>query len=155
MSTRVLLVCMGNICRSPLAEGILREQAKAQGKDIFTDSAGTYGGHSGDAPDARARKTAKKHGFSIDDLRARQITAEDFHDFDHILVADARNHAAVMAKAPGNARARVAYMLDTHPDVAKGKLPRELPDPYYGDEADFERVHTLLQEALIAWVAAL
>ena len=155
MSVRVLLVCMGNICRSPLAEGVVREQAKKQGKRIITDSAGTYGGHSGDAPDIRARKVAKAYGFSIDDLRARQIRAQDFHDFDVILVADAHNHAAVSAKAPAGARARIAYMLDSHPDVQAGKVPRELPDPYYGDEADFEHVLALLDKALSAWVAGL
>ncbi|MDO4777451.1 MAG: low molecular weight protein-tyrosine-phosphatase [Cardiobacteriaceae bacterium] len=155
MTVRVLLVCMGNICRSPLAEGILRHHAARLGKAVATDSAGTYGGHRGDPPDSRARKVAKAHGISIDDLRARTIRAEDFHEFDHILVADDVNHAAVSALAPSKARAQIAYMLDRHPGVQSGRVPRELPDPYYGDLRDFEHVHALLDEALAAWLEAL
>ncbi|MDO5090063.1 MAG: low molecular weight protein-tyrosine-phosphatase [Cardiobacteriaceae bacterium] len=151
MTTRVLLVCMGNICRSPLAEGILRHHAARLGKDVQTDSAGTYGGHIGDPPDARARQVAKAHGFSIDDLRARTLSAQDFHDFDHILVADATNFAAVKRLAPANARARIAYMLERHPHMAGS----EVPDPYYGDIRDFEHVHALLDAGLVAWLEAL
>lgn len=153
--TRVLLVCMGNICRSPLAEGILRHHAKLQGKDIGTDSAGTYGGHRGNPPDSRARAVAKAHGLSIDDLRARTISSRDFHDFDHILVADARNYSAVSALIPEGARAKIAFMLEHHPAVQSGAISHELPDPYYGDNRDFEQVYALLDEAIAAWVAAL
>ena len=155
MTTRVLLVCMGNICRSPLAEGILRHHAARLGKNIETDSAGTYGGHRGDPPDSRAQKVAKVHGIRIDDLRARTLSAQDFHDFDHILVADDVNFTAIKRLAPANARAKIAYMLDSHPEVQSGRVPRELPDPYYGDLGDFEHVHALLDEALVAWLEAL
>ena len=149
---RVLLVCMGNICRSPLAEGLLRHHAARLGKPLATDSAGTYGGHSGEPADSRARAVAKAHGLSIDDLRARALCRDDFYQFDHILVADDRNYRAVLAKKPADSRAHIAYMLDSHPDVDSGKIPRELPDPYYGDDSDFEHVYALLDTALAAWV---
>lgn len=153
--TRVLLVCMGNICRSPVAEGIVRHYAAQRGKTVFTDSAGTYGGHEGEPPDSRAIQTAKSRGIDISDLRARPLRAEDFADFDIILVADEANYRAALARKPANARAHLGYMLDWHPDVATGKLPREVPDPYYGGRKDFEHVHNLLDTALAAWVDTL
>lgn len=149
---RVLLVCLGNICRSPLAQGIVRHHAARLHKAIATDSAGTYGGHHGDAPDARARAVAKAHGISIDDLRARRIRPSDFANFDYILVADRSNYEDVCALAPADSRATIAYMLD--PEGKSGAAP-PVPDPYYGDKNDFEQVYQMLDRALGAWVERL
>lgn len=152
---RVLMVCMGNICRSPLAEGIARHHATRLGKEISVDSAGTYGGHVGDPPDSRAQDVAKARGVNIADLRARKLTAQDFFDFDWILVADDINYRAAQALMPKDATACLGYLLDSHPDVQSGQLARELPDPYYGSRRDFESVYDLLDAALSAWVEKL
>lgn len=149
---RALMVCMGNICRSPLAEGIARHHGARLHKDLSVDSAGTYDGHVGDPPDPRAQHVAKAHGLDISGLRARKLTAQDFLDFDWILVADDVNYRAAQAIMPSHARAKLAYLLDAHPDVQSGRLSRELPDPYYGDRRDFEHVYDLLDKALSAWV---
>lgn len=152
---RALMVCMGNICRSPLAEGIARHHGARLHKDLSVDSAGTYGGHVGDPPDYRAQQVAKAHGLDISTLRARKLTAQDFLDFDWILVADDVNYRAAKTLMPSNARAKLAYVLDDHPEVQSGRLSRELPDPYYGDYRDFEQVYALLDKALSAWVEKL
>jgi protein-tyrosine phosphatase len=140
--TRVLFVCMGNICRSPLAEGIARVRARAAGLDFEFDSAGTHAYHVGEPPDPRAREVARRRGTPIDDLRARQATAADFRDFDLILAADRSNLAALERIRPGDARAEVALLLP------KSGRTGEVPDPYYGDEAGFESVFDLLDDAL-------
>ena len=101
---RLLLVCMGNICRSPMAEGILRARAKAQGLVLHLDSAGTHDYHRGQAPDHRARAVAAQRGAPIDDLRARRIEAVDFARFDHVLVADGDNLAALRERFGAAAR---------------------------------------------------
>ncbi len=148
----ILFVCMGNICRSPLAEGIVRVDAQAAGAALRLDSAGTLGFHRGEAPDPRARAVARRHGRPIDDLRARQVRAEDFREFDLILAADRDNLAVLQRLAPAEADAEIALLLDWCgvDDAA------EVPDPYYGDERGFESVYQLLATAskgLLARVA--
>ena len=143
MSTpRLLLVCMGNICRSPMAEGILRARAKAQGLVLLLDSAGTHDYHRGQAPDPRARAVAAQRGAAIDDLRARRIEAVDFARFDHVLVADGDNLDALRQRF-GAAAAKAERLLGfagVSPEI-------DVPDPYYGSSRDFEAVADLLERA--------
>jgi len=144
--TRVLFVCMGNICRSPLAEGLARARARDAGLDWSFDSAGIESYHVGAAPDPRARALARRRGTAIDDLRARQVCREDFERFDLILAADRRNLAALQRLGPAAGGARVALLLDWTGLEPQG----EVPDPYYGGEQDFEQVYLLLERAIDA-----
>ena len=141
---KILMVCTGNICRSPMAEGIARFLLQAAGRDdISVDSAATLPYHTGDAPDPRARRVMRAHGMPIDDLRARVFNLDDFNRFDRILVADRRNYQDVTALASDDAqRSKVGFMLETLPDSPA------LPDPYLGQAEDFERTFTLLEQAL-------
>ena len=142
---KILMVCMGNICRSPMAEGVARYLLREMGRDdVILDSAGTHAAyHKGDAPDPRARRVMRAHGMPIDDLRARVFNLDDFNRFDRILVADRRNYQDVTALASDDAqRSKVGFMLETLPDSP------ELPDPYLGQAEDFERTFTLLERAL-------
>ena len=143
---RILFVCLGNICRSPMAEGIARALLKAAKRDdISVDSAATHAYHTGDAPDPRARRTMRAHNMPIDDLRARPLITEDFAAFDLILVADRGHYRHLSALAPdAAAHAKIGFMLDTLPENPGAGLP----DPYYGEAADFERTFTLLEQAL-------
>ena len=141
---KILMVCTGNICRSPMAEGIARALLKAARRDdVSVDSAATHAYHTGDAPDPRARRVMRAHGMPIDDLRARVFNLDDFDRFDRILVADRRNYQDVTALASDDAqRGKVGFMLETLPDSPA------LPDPYFGQAEDFERTFTLLEQAL-------
>lgn len=130
----VLFVCLGNICRSPLAEAAFRREADRLGLKLEVDSAGTGNWHVGNAPDPRARALARAQGAPIDHLRARQIAAEDYHRFSHIFALDAENLAAIRARAPAGARAEIGLLLDCVP----GREGEAVADPYYGDEAGFE-----------------
>ena len=141
---RVLFVCMGNICRSPLAEGIARTQAHAAGFALSFDSAGTEAYHVGQAPDPRARALARKRGMPIDDLRARQVRIADFGEFDLILAADRVNLHRLESLRPPGAPAELALLLPWAGVAAEA----EVPDPYYGDAAEFERVFDLLDAAM-------
>ncbi|CAM4304301.1 low molecular weight protein-tyrosine-phosphatase [Flavobacterium terrigena] len=140
MSVKVLMVCLGNICRSPLAEGIL--QAKLP-NNYIVDSAGTANYHVGTAPDKRSVVTARKFGVDISQQKCRQITKSDFENFDHIYVMDTSNYKNVLAIAPNEAaKQKVKVILnELHPDKNL-----EVPDPYYGDMQGFEHVYKLLDE---------
>jgi protein-tyrosine phosphatase len=142
--TRILFVCMGNICRSPLAEGIARARARERGLALDFDSAGTHAYHVGEPPDPRARALARARGTPIDALRARQVRREDFDDFDLILAADRVNLDRLRTWGPREGGARCALLLDW------AGVGGEVPDPYYGDERDFERVYDLLDGAIDA-----
>ena len=148
MSTpRVLMVCLGNICRSPMAEGILKHKAQQQGLDVFIDSAGTSGWHEGELPDGRARSEMNSNGIDISDQRSRPFTVADFDKFDHILVMDTSNRSNVLNLARNQADAdKVKLMLDYGNEV-KGK---SVPDPYYDD--GFGRVYELLDNACDAFI---
>ena len=141
---KILMVCTGNICRSPMAEGIARALLRAAKRDDITvDSAATHDYHPDSPPDPRARRVMRAHGMPIDNLRARVFNLDDFNRFDRILVADRRNYQDVTALASDNAqRDKVGFMLETLPDSP------ELPDPYLGQPEDFERTFTLLEQAL-------
>lgn len=148
--TRLLVVCLGNICRSPLAEGALRARIEASplAGRVMVDSAGTGGWHAGEPPDRRAIACARGHGVDIAGLRARQLRARDFEDFHWLLCADADNLRDVRALVPPGARERTALLLDWAGTVPHG----EVPDPYYGDGSHFEGVWQLVDTAARAVV---
>lgn len=141
------MVCLGNICRSPLAEGIL--QAKLP-KNFVVDSAGTANYHVGSAPDKRSIAVAKKFGVDISQQKCRQITTSDFETFDYIYVMDTSNYINVLAIAPNDeAKQKVKVILnELHPNT-----DFEVPDPYYGEIDGFEHVYKLLDEVCEAIAA--
>ncbi|MBO9517009.1 MAG: low molecular weight phosphotyrosine protein phosphatase [Porphyrobacter sp.] len=130
----VLFVCLGNICRSPLAEAALRHEAEAAGLDIEVDSAGTGSWHIGKGPDPRSCDEARRHGIDISAYRARQVTARDFARFDHIVALDASNLANLRRIAPAGHEARLSLLLDHVP----GLEGQDVDDPYYGGPEGFE-----------------
>ena len=139
---RVLMVCLGNICRSPLAEGILR--SKVDQKRVFIDSAGTGGWHVGHLPDVRSIEVAQAYGIDITDQRCRRFSYQDFIDFDLIYVMDRSNLSDVLDQARrSDDREKVRMILD---ELYPGEM-REVPDPYYGGEGGFDRVFRMLNEA--------
>ncbi len=140
---RILMVCLGNICRSPLAQGILEAKIAERGLDWLVDSAGTGAYHIGERPDPRSIATAEQHGLDISPQRARQFRQEDFDRFDLILTMDEMNYRDVMRLAPGpEARNKVKMILNYLP----GKKGENVPDPYW-DNDGFEQVYQLLEEA--------
>jgi len=143
------MVCLGNICRSPLADGLLREKVKQLNLDIVVDSAGTSNHHIGQAPDSRMRSTAKEMGLSIDDLRARQFTKEDFNEFDLIFVMDKSNYANVISLANSTKEKEKVHLIlnELHPNQ-----DLEVPDPYFGGNQGFKEVYNLLDEATNALI---
>lgn len=134
MTVKVLFVCLGNICRSPLAEAALRAEAERRGLDIEVDSAGTGDWHLGYPPDPRSVAVAERNGIDIGHLRARQVTPADFQRFDHIVALDRENLANLEAMRPPNARAEVSLLLDHVP----GREGQAVADPYYGEERHFD-----------------
>ncbi len=143
---RVLLVCMGNICRSPMAEGVLRARLAARPgpRRIAVDSAGTHGYHQDAPPDSRAQAAAERRGYSIGGLRARRVVSEDFERFDLILAMDSDNLAVLKEMAPSDSRAQLRLFLDYSPDQPGA----DVPDPYYGGATGFERVLDLIEETI-------
>jgi protein-tyrosine phosphatase len=134
MRSSVLFVCLGNICRSPLAEAAFRAEAERFGLDVEIDSAGTGDWHLGYPPDPRAAAVAKRQGVDIDHLRARQVTAEDFRRFDHIVALDSNNLRDLEAIRPADAKARLSLLLDH----VEGREGQAVTDPYYGDDEQFD-----------------
>ena len=142
MKTNVLMVCLGNICRSPLAEGILR--SKVDSKKIFVDSAGTGDYHVGDSPDPRSIKIAKKKGLDITSQRGRQFKAADFDKFHYIYAMDTFNYADIISLARNEEdKKKVHLILD---EVFPGENV-DVPDPYQGGEQGFINVYEMLEEA--------
>jgi protein-tyrosine phosphatase len=142
---KILMVCLGNICRSPMAEGLLRARAAERGVSLITDSAGTSNYHVGEAPDLRAQAAMRRRGIDISDLRGRQFNAKDFAAFDHIFVMDRSNLANVLALAEGpHQQARVRLMMDMMPEAEL----REVPDPYFGGDDGFDAVFDQLDSAI-------
>jgi protein-tyrosine phosphatase len=143
---RVLMVCMGNICRSPTAEGVLRAllQRSALKGRVQVDSAGTHGYHTDEAPDARAIRHAALRGYDLSGLRARPVQSEDFNRFHLLLAMDEDNHAWLQRRAPAGASGRVALLMDYAPERVAA---RAVPDPYYGGPAGFEHVLDLVEAA--------
>ncbi|GAM07329.1 low molecular weight protein-tyrosine-phosphatase [Novosphingobium sp. MBES04] len=129
----VLFVCLGNICRSPLAEAALREAATKAGLALEIDSAGTGSWHIGKAPDPRSRAEARRHGIDIGHYRARQVSPADFARFDRIIAMDAQNLADLEALAPADAHGQLSLLLDHVP----GREGEDVEDPYFGGEEGF------------------
>jgi protein-tyrosine phosphatase len=147
----ILFVCLGNICRSPLAEAAFRARAAEAGLDAVADSAGTSGWHIGDPPDRRAQATALRHGIDIARYRGRQVELADFHRFTHIFALDHDNLASLRQSAPGDGTAEVGLLLD----LVDGLRGQAVADPYYGDEAGFERTWDEVDAAARALVGQL
>jgi protein-tyrosine phosphatase len=141
----VLFVCLGNICRSPTAEGVFRKLVADAGliDRLHIDSAGTAGYHQGAPPDARAMEAANRRGFELNGLRARRVEAGDFERFDLILAMDRENLADLWRAAPDGARAELRLLLEF--SAAAGDP--DVPDPYYGGRNGFEQVLDLVSEA--------
>jgi protein-tyrosine phosphatase len=140
---RVLLVCMGNICRSPTAEAVLRKKSAQAGLAIAFASAGTENYHVGDPPDPRSIRHAARRGYDLTELRARQVQADDFRTFDLILAADELNLRELRRRCPAEHQGRLQLFLG---DVA-------LPDPYYGESDDFEKVLDLVEKQAVLLVS--
>ena len=134
MAVSVLFVCLGNICRSPLAEAAFRAEAERLGLDVHVDSAGTGDWHIGHAPDPRAQAVAGRNGVDIAHLRARQVTPADFARFDHIVALDAQNYRDLQRLRPEGAKASLSLLLD---HVA-GREGQAVADPYYGEDSHFD-----------------
>lgn len=140
---KVLFVCLGNICRSPTAEGVFRHQVEEMGLSdrVHVDSAGTSNYHPGKAPDPRSSQAAKQRGIDLTMLRARQVRGEDFKTFDWIVAMDEANLESLRERCPSEHQHKLSLLLDHTP----GSKLREVPDPYYGDEDGFEHVLDLLE----------
>jgi protein-tyrosine phosphatase len=148
---KIVMVCLGNICRSPLAEGILRDKIQKKGLDWTVDSAGTGGWHAGELPDERSIQIARQRGIDLTDQRARQFGRADFERFDHILVMDTSNYTNVLRLAQtGEHRSKVAMILN----YAYPGQDFSVPDPYYGGPDGFVEVFDLLEEACEAFLQA-
>lgn len=144
-SPKILLVCLGNICRSPMAEGLLRDMAERRGLSITTDSAGTSRNHIGEAPDPRAQAEMRRQGHDISDLRARQFIRSDYERFDLLLAMDSDNLDDMLRMAPSDQQATKArLMLDWSTSERGG----DVPDPWYGGPEGFSHVFRLLEDAI-------
>jgi len=145
MNKKILFVCMGNICRSPTAEGVFRHVVERDGLSgaIHIDSAGTHAYHIGEPPDARSLAAAAKRGYDLSELRARQVSVEDFVEFDYVLAMDLHNRELLLQRCPAEHRGKVQLFLE----FAEGAAVREVPDPYYGGAQGFEEVLDLVEDA--------
>lgn len=144
---RLLFVCLGNICRSPAAEGVARHLAKTLKTPVFVDSAGTGGWHAGDPPHATMRKVALHSGFPIDDLQARQVQAQDFQNFDWIVAMDRQNLADLRdLQSQYGGKAELSLLLD-HAEVGV----KDVPDPYYGGEEGFHHSFSLIHQGVLGF----
>ena len=147
------MVCMGNICRSPTAEGVLRHKLRERGLDsmVEVDSAGTHGWHAGAPPDERSQAHARRRGYDLSALRARQLVGEDFDRFDFILVMDGDNLEHARALCPPERQNRIAQLMS----YAGGHAVDDVPDPYSGGAEGFEQVLDLVEAACEGLVLAL
>ena len=143
---KVLMVCLGNICRSPMAHGILRERINNGEIEAAVDSAGTGDWHIGESPDSRAAAVASDNGIDISDLRARQLQEEDFSEFDWIIVMDDKNYEDARKLAPSGTRAQLVRLTDYHPDPAINRVP----DPYL--EGGFDKVFDIIRTSIDHWL---
>lgn len=142
---KILFVCMGNICRSPTAEGVFRHQvAQAfQTDNIIIDSAGTHAYHVGSLPDRRAQQVALRRGYDLSSLRGRQVGPEDFHKFDYILAMDSENLANLLKICPPQEKHKLKLFME----FSGGYSQRDVPDPYYGGNQGFENVLNMVEDA--------
>ena len=152
MATRVLFVCLGNICRSPLGEGILRHLVQQAGslKSIQIDSAGTGAYHQGEAPDPRSRDVARKNGVSLDGQTARKVAPEDFHGFDLILAMDRQNLHDLLENCPPKERKKVRLLRSYDPEGGQ-----DVPDPYFGGRTGFDDSFSMIHRCCQALLESL
>ena len=150
---RVLFVCMGNICRSPTAEGVFTKLVKEKQLDhcFVIDSAGTHAYHVGEPPDLRAQKAAVERDVQLNHLRARKVVMGDFEDFDFLLAMDDDNYFALTNACPVHYKHKIQYFLDYAPQLNE----REVPDPYYGGKYGFEQVLDMVEAASLGFLASL
>ncbi len=149
----VLIVCTANVCRSPMAEGLLVNELAKRGwqNRIRVDSAGTHAGEFGRAADPRAQKILQRDGVDIGKLRSRQVRPEDFEDFDYILAMDRANYQWLLKASGGDANQQVSLINSW----SKTSLPPEVPDPYFGNVAGFERVSSMLRQSISGFLEEL
>ena len=142
---KVLFVCMGNICRSPTAEGVFSKLVEERGLEdrVSIDSAGTHAYHVGEPPDSRSARAAAQRGINLSHQRARRVSVEDFHQFDYVLAMDSDNfkHLAAMCPAGHEFKLRLFLSFAPHLEI------RDVPDPYYGGPTGFERVLDMVEAA--------
>jgi protein-tyrosine phosphatase len=145
MVVKVLFVCMGNICRSPSAEAVFKQYVREAGLQdkVLSDSAGTHDYHIGEPPDPRARDAAQRRGYDLESLRARHVSQKDFAAFDLVLAMDEHNLGILKRQCPPEH----AHKLRLFMEFAGNSEVREVPDPYYGGPAGFERVLNLIEDA--------
>ena len=150
---KVLFVCMGNICRSPTAEGVFTKliNEKKLASRFTVDSAGTHAYHVGNPPDARAQQAALKRGVELRHLRARKVHGSDFEYFDFVLAMDDENYSILIHACPDEYKDKVKYFLDYAPHLGV----REVPDPYYGEKFGFERVLDMVEDASLGFLKTL
>lgn len=144
-TTKVLFVCMGNICRSPTAEAVFRHYVENAGMsaNILIDSAGTHDYHIGAKPDARAQHAARQRGYDMSELRGRQVGERDFRNFDYVLAMDTANLSILQRITPPDSDTRARLFLE----YARHHKEREVPDPYYGGADGFEHVLDMVEDA--------
>ena len=145
--TKILFVCMGNICRSPTAEAVFRHKASEAGLDVHIDSAGTIAHHVGEQPDSRSRREGESRGYDFTGQRARQLQKSDFHDFDHLFAMDSDNLRDMLSLCPADMQHKVRLFLT----MIDGQV-RDVPDPYYGGARGFTEVLELVEQASEALV---
>ncbi|MCO5232576.1 MAG: low molecular weight phosphotyrosine protein phosphatase [Chitinophagales bacterium] len=139
---KILMVCLGNICRSPLAEGILKHKIKENQLQWEVDSAGTSGWHNGEQPDKRSIQIAKKYGIDITDQQSRKLRSVDYEEFDLIYAMDSQNYKDILSLAKEEEREKIKIILnEVYPNTNKN-----VPDPYWDDNG-FEKVYQMLEEA--------
>lgn len=136
------MVCLGNICRSPLAEGIMKEKLQSRGWSFQIDSAGTGAWHEGEPPDKRSIEVAARNGIDISGQRARPVIVDDFDHFDYIFAMDRSVHSTLLERAASEHHHKIHLMLEF-----AGLGQADVPDPWYGNREDFEQVYSLLDEA--------
>ncbi len=144
---------MGNICRSPTAEGVFTKLVKDHKLDAYfaIDSAGTHAYHVGNEPDLRSQAAALERGIDLSSLRARQVINGDFEDFDYVLAMDDENYSILVSACPEQYKPKIKYFLDYAPHLNN----RQVPDPYYGGQYGFERVLDMIEEASAGFLTAL
>jgi len=149
--TSVLMVCTANICRSPMAEGILRSELELRGLRgrILVDSAGTHASQPGRAADARAQQICSREGIDIGKCRARQVREEDFARFDHVLCMDQQNFEWLLNASPEPCRGRISLLGAW---AGRDACPADIPDPYYGNIAGFELVFSMLRQSVVGFL---
>lgn len=150
---KILFVCLGNVCRSPTAEGVFRAllEREGMGDEVLVDSAGTHAYHIDKSPDPRARTVALARGIDIGRLRARRIRMSDFEEFHQILVMDEQSYDALIFTCPKIYAHKIGYFLDYAPHLKS----KSIPDPFYGDEMGFERMLDMIEDACQGLLQAL